>query len=93
MTSFRIEKCRSCEAEIIWATTAKGKAMPVDAEPCPDGNVGLQPNADPREPPHAHMLTANAHRHMPDGMHPAGFTRHKSHFATCEFAAQHRKAR
>lgn len=28
-----MSKCRSCGAEIIWIKTARGKAMPCDAEP------------------------------------------------------------
>lgn len=30
-------KCKSCEAPIEWATTEAGKAMPLDAQPTPDG--------------------------------------------------------
>lgn len=26
-------KCRSCQAEVIWALTAAGKKMPLDAKP------------------------------------------------------------
>jgi len=37
------EKCRTCEAPIIWAVTERGKPMPVDAEPTPDGTVLLEP--------------------------------------------------
>jgi hypothetical protein len=36
-----VSKCRSCDAEIIWAVTSKGKRMPVDAEPSESGNVEL----------------------------------------------------
>ncbi|MEU4781055.1 hypothetical protein [Micromonospora sp. NPDC023633] len=35
------EKCKSCPAQVIWAVTERGKAMPVDAEPGPGGNVQL----------------------------------------------------
>lgn len=38
---FRVTACRSCDAPVIWATTTKGKAMLVDAEPSDDGNVEL----------------------------------------------------
>lgn len=31
--------CRSCDAEIRWGMTTKGKLMPVDAAPAEDGNV------------------------------------------------------
>ena len=33
--------CRYCSAPIIWVRTAAGRAMPLDAEPNPDGNVEL----------------------------------------------------
>lgn len=32
-------KCRACDAPIIWAVTERGKAMPLDADPDPAGNV------------------------------------------------------
>jgi hypothetical protein len=28
-----VSRCRSCDAEIIWAVTPKGKRIPLDAEP------------------------------------------------------------
>ena len=31
--------CRRCGREFLWARTAKGRAMPVDPEPRPDGNL------------------------------------------------------
>ena len=33
--------CKSCGASIHWALTESGKRMPVDAEPCPEGNIRL----------------------------------------------------
>jgi hypothetical protein len=33
--------CRACGAPIIWARTGSGKAMPLDAQPNPAGNVEL----------------------------------------------------
>lgn len=33
--------CRGCGQEILWFTTLAGKAMPVDPEPAPTGNVDL----------------------------------------------------
>lgn len=33
-------KCQTCQAPIEWAkSAATGKAMPLDAEPVPDGNI------------------------------------------------------
>lgn len=31
--------CRTCRAPIRWVTTKNQKAMPLDAEPNPEGNV------------------------------------------------------
>lgn len=36
-----MSSCRVCPASIVWAVTVNGKAIPVDAEPSPDGNVRL----------------------------------------------------
>jgi hypothetical protein len=33
--------CSTCGAPIIWAHTTKGKRIPLDAKPHPDGNVML----------------------------------------------------
>lgn len=34
-----MSRCRSCGAEIFWATSSTGKAMPLNAKPDPMGNV------------------------------------------------------
>lgn len=34
--------CRSCQAEIRWATTRAGKAIPLDVPPTAEGNVVLE---------------------------------------------------
>jgi hypothetical protein len=31
--------CKSCGADIIYATTMTGKTMPIDVEPSPKGNL------------------------------------------------------
>lgn len=36
-----MSRCRSCDAQILWATTAAGKAIPLDAEPAELGNVKI----------------------------------------------------
>lgn len=73
--------CRSCGAPIIWAKTLGGLNMPLDAEPNPDGNVVLAHGlAIVREKP---SFEVRGERE--------GETRHTSHFATCPFAAQHRR--
>lgn len=34
-----MSRCRSCDAEVVWATSQTGKAMPLNAKPDPFGNV------------------------------------------------------
>lgn len=33
--------CKRCGDEFLWARTAKGRAMPVDPQPRPDGNLAI----------------------------------------------------
>lgn len=35
-------ECRSCHAPVVWARTAKGKAIPLDVKPRKDGNLILR---------------------------------------------------
>lgn len=70
--AYPIDKCRSCEAPVIWTVTVKDKRMPVDAEPSPDGNVELTPT--PVGPP-----LATVHAQPPLGVDDLRL----SHFATC----------
>lgn len=77
-----MSRCRSCGAEIIWAVTASGRNMPVDAAPSDDGTitvtqVGGKNRAEVSGPPN--LLDDRP--------------RHTSHFATCKFASSHRKPR
>lgn len=74
--------CGSCAAPIVWAKTATGSLMPLDAQPVPDGNVAAYRDAsgDVR----ARVLKA--------GEEPQPHERRGvSHFATCASADQHRK--
>jgi hypothetical protein len=73
-----VSRCRSCNAEIIWAVTDSGKRMPLDAEPAerPTGLFRLDTSCDP---PHASSA--------------AGEPVYLSHFVTCPNAAQHRRPR
>ena len=36
-----MSKCRSCGADIVWAKTTKGKAIPLDPAPVEGGNIYL----------------------------------------------------
>lgn len=70
--------CRTCHADIIWAETTSGKAMPLDAQPSASGTFVFIAGK-------TRMATAEDRElHRPT---------HTSHFATCPFAAQHRRAK
>lgn len=75
------DRCRTCDAPIIWATSESTlKAMPVDAEPSPAGSVQLIPREG--RTPLARVIPARDR---------FAKTLHTSHFATCPQASQHRK--
>jgi hypothetical protein len=85
--------CRSCGADIIWAVTEKGKAMPVDPTPLPDGNIVLSMRTN--QAPVAAIQTKESIEYL---LAQAKYTGQehllfKSHFATCPNATKHRKAR
>lgn len=37
-----VTPCRSCRAPVRWVVTSKGKKMPIDDEPAPNGNIEIQ---------------------------------------------------
>ena len=72
--------CRSCGAKILWVRTAATNAlMPLDAEPCADGNIVLRDEK-------AHVLKGDLFAGA-----EGGGPRYKSHFACCPNARKHRK--
>jgi hypothetical protein len=77
-------ECRSCHAKIVWAVTTKGRPIPIDPEPVPDGNIILEPRGTSWRPlpPLATVWTHGAQD---------GVVLYKSHFATCPAAAKFRK--
>lgn len=88
-----ITNCQSCQAPIRWVKTWKnGKAMPLDAEPVPDGNIVLIGgksvviNPKTEDGPEHEGCTHPTHCRVPDMAH------YKSHFATCPNSRSHRKA-
>lgn len=83
------ERCRSCGAPIIWAQTVNGKAMPIDAEPVPDGNVLLTGR---RVETRRGTLAPECRVEGDTPMFPDGADRYMSHFATCPQADQWRKS-
>lgn len=72
------DRCKKCQAEILWATTANGKAVPIDAELVCGGNVALDVDD-------VGMLRARVVR-------PAGDVEaYQSHFSICPAAEYFRK--
>lgn len=72
--------CRTCHQRIVWARTAAGKAIPLDPDPVPGGNVVLVAGV-------ATVLGPIA------GAYSLDPPRHQSHFATCPQADSHRRSR
>ena len=72
-----LKRCRSCDAPIIWARTAKGKSIPLDASPTSEGNIVL--------------AVFNVAHVLRSGESAAGRPTYTSHFATCPNAAEHRR--
>lgn len=74
------ERCKSCNAEVIWAHLPNDKRMPVDAQPVPTGNLVLVRRGG--------RVHARGHNPEKDGV---DCPRRVSHFATCPQAAAWRK--
>jgi len=90
-------RCRSCNAELIWATTEKGKPIPLDAEPVADGNIRLEersvsPEGVGEVSVQEIVLTA-VYTHPGEGsLFHTTSPLYVSHFATCKDAKKWRKA-
>src|SRR5215831_1401482 len=99
------ERCKSCAAPIYWAVTQKGRNIPIDKQPVPDGNIRLEPrhalpsiaivvNDDSRaicRPPCPRPITMCPPYGEPCPVTcPRGLL-FRSHFATCPNANKHRK--
>jgi hypothetical protein len=78
---WRIDSCRSCDADIVWASTGGGKAMPVDVALADDGNVELTRTNGHRGPT-ATVLTGPSLFPVP---------LRKAHFVTCPQASEWRR--
>lgn len=71
------QRCRSCGAPIVWATTGGRRAMPVDPDPIAGGNLQLARVGDGLE------VTV---------VRPGDGT-HRSHYVTCPHAENWRRTR
>ena len=75
------DRCRSCKAPIMWAITEKNRRIPLDPQPCADGNILLQFRGN--------FLLPLATVHFAVQLdNPQRF---KSHFATCPNSKQWRR--
>lgn len=88
MTTSPTATCTSCHAPIVWATTDRGRSMPVDAAPVAGGNVRLIMRRFPL-PPLAKVVGSAIDLFDDTDVGD----RHTSHFVTCPNAAEHRKPR
>ena len=77
--------CRSCGAPLLWALTERGRRIPLDRNPVPDGNIEIKETED--GPPISRVVSGQGT--LSPGLFPA--TRYKSHFATCPNAKRHRR--
>jgi hypothetical protein len=77
--------CKSCGAPVWFAKVSPTKTMIVDREPSPDGNIELLVPV--------RLGNDITCRVIPKAERDRVLIKHKSHFATCPNAAQHRKPR
>lgn len=79
-------RCSSCNADIIWTATAKGRPMPVDADPHPLGTLEL---VLARPPAGISCTVVPGAPVLVEGRTDL----HMSHFETCPDADRHRRPR
>lgn len=77
--------CRSCGAAVVWARAeGSGKALPLDPEPGPGGNLVVVGHETGRYGDSVPVV-----RSVPRSGEPA----YVAHFVTCPHASEHRRAR
>ena len=72
--------CRSCEAEIVWALTERGKRQPFDVKPSEAGNYVLDDATDEEGRP---VKLARYIGPSPDSLFEDPRERFVPHHATC----------
>lgn len=83
-----MSSCRSCAAPIRWAKTLGGKAIPLNAQPDPAGNITLKETGDPKAP----LARVLAGADLFDAR-TAGTELWMSHYATCPDSQKWRRRR
>ncbi len=72
--------CRSCNKPILWAVTSNGSKIPLDPEPDFSGNIVVENG----------VATVISKADL-GPLFGDDLPLYTSHFATCPFAAKHRK--
>ena len=83
-----MNRCASCPARILWVTLRDGGRMPIDEQPVAfeaPGLVAYNPATG------GGIVLAGSHLGKVGRWKQLGATLHRSHFATCPNAAQHRR--
>lgn len=83
-----MSQCKSCGAEIVWVTTEKGRDMPIDAQPSPDGRFRKE-RVEHNEQFNRDLKIVHFVRDSELEDNTARL--YTSHFATCPDADEHRK--
>ncbi len=101
--TLRVDRCKKCRREIVWAVTANAEIMPLDAEPHIAGNLRLT-GARRASRSRGHLpVVATAQRQVEgqtdlfDAVEANGDERvrperYRSHFATCPQAEHFRRS-
>jgi hypothetical protein len=90
--------CRSCGAGVLWAETQSGKRVPLDVELCDPTDKGAQivarDGSEVYVRPYRKAVELVALRQAVSEQRArelvAEMEAHLTHFATCEYADQHR---
>lgn len=77
-----MSRCRSCSADIIWARTSRGKLMPINPQPHPNGNITLSDDQSAGD-----VLFGAKLAHAVG----ARLTLYRSHYANCPGAGEWRQ--
>lgn len=80
-----MNKCRECQAPIVWAETESGKRMPLNAGPDPNGNVVAVGHTG-----QTMIVKVGTIQELADA--PEGRV-YQSHFATCSNPRRFRRNR
>lgn len=82
-------RCKSCSAEVLWAASAAGELMPVNAKPTTAGNVVLTIQPGGTKPDR--LVAGVLNRGQAAGARDRGVRLHTSHFVDCPNAGRHRR--